>query len=119
MKENDFNLDTTVREKKVFLKKIRIVFTAALFLTGVLSFLGLMMSAWGIKNRIWLQMGLADFVWNMVLTAGITPELGNFSKLLIILIMFIGRLGAFTLASMWVCRPAPHARYIEESIIIG
>ena len=36
MKENDFNLDTTVREKKVFLKKIRIVFTAALFLTGVL-----------------------------------------------------------------------------------
>ena len=69
MKENDFNLDTTVREKKVFLKKIRIVFTAALFLTGVLSFLGLMMSAWGIKNRIWLQMGLADFVWNMVLTA--------------------------------------------------
>lgn len=69
MKENDFNLDTTVREKQVFLKKIRIVFTAALFLTGVLSFLGLMMSAWGIKNRIWLQMGLADFVWNMVLTA--------------------------------------------------
>ena len=50
MKENDFNLDTTVREKKVFLKKIRIVFTAALFLTGVLSFLGLMMSAWGIKT---------------------------------------------------------------------
>lgn len=53
------------------------------------------------------------------LSTGITPELGNFSKLLIILIMFIGRLGAFTLASMWVCRPAPHARYIEESIIIG
>ena len=53
------------------------------------------------------------------LSTGITPELGNFSKLLIILIMFIGRLGAFTLASMWECRPAPHARYIEESIIIG
>ena len=53
------------------------------------------------------------------LSTGITPGLGNMSKLVIILIMFIGRLGAFTLASMWVCRPAPHARYIEESIIIG
>lgn len=53
------------------------------------------------------------------LSTGITPELGNASKLVIILIMFIGRLGAFTIASMWVCRPEPHARYIEESIIIG
>ena len=53
------------------------------------------------------------------LSTGITPGLGNMSKLVIILIMFIGRLGAFTLASMWVCRPAPHARYIEEYIIIG
>ena len=53
------------------------------------------------------------------LSTGITPELGSISKLVIILIMFIGRLGAFTLASMWVCRQMPHARYIEESIIIG
>lgn len=53
------------------------------------------------------------------LSTGITPELGNLSKLVIVLIMFIGRLGAFTLASMWVNRPAPNARYTEESITIG
>ncbi len=53
------------------------------------------------------------------LSTGITPELGSLSKLVIVLIMFTGRLGAFTLASMWVCRPAPSARYTEESIIIG
>lgn len=53
------------------------------------------------------------------LSTGITPELGDLSKLVIVLIMFIGRLGAFTFASMWVCRPTPNARYTEESIIIG
>lgn len=53
------------------------------------------------------------------LSTGITPELGNLSKLVLVLIMFIGRLGAITLASMWVCRPTPNARYTEESIIIG
>lgn len=53
------------------------------------------------------------------LSTGITPELGNLSKLVIVVIMFIGRLGAFTLASMWANRPAPSARYTEESIPIG
>ena len=53
------------------------------------------------------------------LSTGITPELGNISKLIIVIIMFIGRLGAFTLASIWVNRPAPNARYTEESITIG
>lgn len=53
------------------------------------------------------------------LSTGITPELGNLSKLVIVLIMFIGRLGVFTIASMWVNRPAPNVRYIEESITIG
>lgn len=53
------------------------------------------------------------------LSTGITPELGNLSKLVIVFIMFIGRLGAFTLASVWVSRPMPSARYTEESIIIG
>lgn len=53
------------------------------------------------------------------LSTGITPELENLSKLVIVIIMFIGRLGAFTLASMWANRPAPNARYTEESIPIG
>lgn len=53
------------------------------------------------------------------LSTGITPNLIPLSKFIIILVMFIGRLGAFTLFSMWVDRPAPSARYVEESITIG
>ena len=53
------------------------------------------------------------------LSTGITPGLCDISKLILVLIMFIGRLGAFTIASMWVCRPAPTARSTEESITIG
>ena len=53
------------------------------------------------------------------LSTGITPNLIPLSKFIIILVMFIGRLGAFTLFSMWIDRPAPSARYVEESITIG
>lgn len=53
------------------------------------------------------------------LSTGITPSLGGISKLVLIIIMFIGRLGAFTIASMWVNRPEPSTRYTEESITIG
>ena len=53
------------------------------------------------------------------LSTGITPDLLDASKLIIIAIMFIGRLGAFTLLSMWIDRSTPSAHYTEESIIIG
>ena len=33
--------------------------------------------------------------------------------------MFIGRVGAVTLLSLWVERPEPTARYTEEAITIG
>ena len=52
------------------------------------------------------------------LSTGITPNLIPLSKFIIILVMFIGRLGAFTLFSMWIDRPAPSPRYVEESITI-
>ena len=53
------------------------------------------------------------------LSTGITPDLSPASKLVLILTMFIGRLGAFTLFSLWVERPEPSARYTEEMITIG
>ena len=53
------------------------------------------------------------------LSTGITPDLSDFSKLVIILIMFIGRLGAFTLLSIWIERPESGFRYTEESVTIG
>ena len=53
------------------------------------------------------------------LSTGITPELGTAGKLVIIIIMFIGRLGAFTLLSMWIERPEKNVRYTEETVTIG
>ena len=53
------------------------------------------------------------------LSTGITPNLSGASKAVIILTMYIGRLGAFTLLSMWINREEPSVRYTEESITIG
>ena len=52
-------------------------------------------------------------------STGITPDLCVLSKLVLILTMFIGRLGAFTLLSIWINRPEPGVRYTEEMITIG
>ena len=53
------------------------------------------------------------------LSTGITPDLGWAGKLVIIIVMFIGRLGAMTILSMWINHPEPRARYTEEGIAVG
>lgn len=53
------------------------------------------------------------------LSTGITPELGIAGKLVIILVMFTGRVGAFTLLSMWTERKESGVRYSEETVVIG
>ena len=53
------------------------------------------------------------------LSTGITPGLSVASKLVLIFTMFIGRVGAFTLVSIWIDRDEPSIHYTEESIAIG
>ncbi len=53
------------------------------------------------------------------LSTGITPSLCEGSKIILIFTMFAGRVGTFTLLSMWIDRPAPSAHYTEESITVG
>ena len=53
------------------------------------------------------------------LSTGITPELGSAAKLVLIITMFAGRVGMFTLLSIWIDRPAPNAHYTDESVPIG
>ena len=55
----------------------------------------------------------------MGLCTGITPGLGWPAKLVLIITMFAGRVGMFTLLSMWIDRLAPAARYTEESLTVG
>ena len=53
------------------------------------------------------------------LSTGITSELGTAGRIVLIVLMFIGRLGAFTLLSIWINRTEKNARYTEETLPIG
>ncbi len=53
------------------------------------------------------------------LSTGITPDLGIPGKLVIILTMFIGRLGPLTIASLWAFKTTANARFTEENVTIG
>ena len=53
------------------------------------------------------------------LSTAITPGLSVAGKLVIILVMYTGRIGAFTLLSMWIEHPEPNARYTQEAVTIG
>ncbi len=53
------------------------------------------------------------------LSTGITPDLSVASKIIIILTMFIGRLGPLTMASIWIYKPASNINYSEENLTIG
>ena len=54
------------------------------------------------------------------LTMGITPELGTFSKLCLIVLMYCGRLGSIAVAMAIVRRKIiPKISYPEEKITIG
>lgn len=53
------------------------------------------------------------------LTTGITPTLCTASKIVLIVTMFIGRLGPLTLITLWWMNEKPSARYSEEEVNIG
>lgn len=53
------------------------------------------------------------------LSTGITPDLGVGSKLLSILIMYIGRLGPLTIASLWYFSRGERVKVPEGNIVIG
>lgn len=50
---------------------------------------------------------------------GLTPDLSAFSKIVIIVCMFIGRLGPVTIANLLVTGSEKAARYTEENVLIG
>ena len=53
------------------------------------------------------------------LSTGITPSLSVGSKLLSILVMYIGRLGPLTVASLWYFTRGERAAYPEGNIAVG
>ncbi len=72
------------------------------------------------------QVPLADALFEMTsafatvgLSTGITPGLSLGSKLLSILIMYIGRLGPLTIATLWYFNKGERVRYPDGNIAIG
>ncbi|QHQ60779.1 H(+)-transporting ATPase [Anaerocolumna sedimenticola] len=53
------------------------------------------------------------------LSTGITPELSSLSKLILILTMFVGRLGPLTIATIWSFKAMSNVTYSEETLTIG
>lgn len=53
------------------------------------------------------------------LSTGITPDLSVLSKIILILTMFIGRLGPLTIATIWSFKAMSNVSYSEETITIG
>ena len=53
------------------------------------------------------------------LSTGITPDLTSVSEVVIIVTMFIGRVGPLTIASLLTVKPLSNVRYSEETITIG
>lgn len=53
------------------------------------------------------------------LSTGITPDLCTGSKFVLMVIMFIGRLGPLTIASLWTAKLASNVSYSEEELMVG
>ncbi|MBQ7124794.1 MAG: TrkH family potassium uptake protein, partial [Clostridia bacterium] len=72
------------------------------------------------------QLSLSDALFEMTsafgtvgLTTGITTSLSMGSKLLTILVMYIGRLGPMTVATLWSFSKGERIGYAEGNIAIG
>ena len=61
----------------------------------------------------------AIFFGTVGLSTGITPDLCDGAKLLSIVIMYIGRLGPLTIASLWYFTRGDRVSYPEGNIAIG
>lgn len=53
------------------------------------------------------------------LSTGITPTLPSVAKYILIVTMFIGRLGPLTIASLWIFKKPSSISYAEETLTLG
>ena len=72
------------------------------------------------------QLTMRDALFEMVsafgtagLSTGITASLGTGARLLSILIMYIGRLGPMTIATLWYFNKGERVRFPEGNISVG
>ena len=98
-------------------RKASVITFLALGVVVVGTDLMLVMDPW-VSLRAGLFVGVSAF-WTVGLSTGITPDLSLGSKLLSIFIMYIGRLGPLTIATLWHFSVGERVRYSEGNIAIG
>lgn len=88
--------------------------------------LGIVITGTYIMSVMEPELQLKDMLFEVVsafgtvgLSTGVTPELSDGSKILSMLIMYIGRLGPLTIASLWHFTNGERAGYPEGNIAIG
>lgn len=102
-------------------RSLLLVFVSLLFL-AILSFL--LMLTQGTDSRFGLEYVIFEVISAFAtagLTLGLTPHLTDFGQCVIMLTMFIGRVGVYTVMFSVLNVHGEHApyRYPEESVIIG
>ena len=98
-------------------RKASVISMLAVFLVMTASYLMLIFDP---------QLSLRDVLFEMIsafstsgLSTGITPQLSAQSRILSIIMMYIGRLGPLTVASLWYFTIGERVRYPEGTIAIG
>lgn len=98
-------------------RKASVISMLAVFLVMTASYLMLIFDP---------QLSLRDVLFEMIsafstsgLSTGITPQLSAQSRILSIIMMYIGRLGPLTVASLWYFAIGERVRYPEGTIAIG
>ena len=118
------NLFRRTITRETGIKAIALVLLAVAFI-GILLFLLLIVQAPDLRHEHPRE--FLDYAFEAVsafatvgLTLGMTPELHTGGKIIVILMMFVGRVGLLTVAFAITGRSRPNStRYAEENIMIG
>jgi trk system potassium uptake protein TrkH len=110
---------------EIVLRALALLLLAAGFVVGVTLALTVtepeVLKRAGITTNVFvrLQFEVLSAFGTVGLSTGITPALSAYGKALIILTMFVGRVGPLTLAVALAARPSAAIRYPREQVWVG
>lgn len=111
--------DITLFQRRIDLDSVHKAYSTAMLycLACVLGTMMLTIDGYGLVESLFEAFSAVGTVG---LTLGITPSLPTLSKVTVILMMFIGRVGSVSvLMAMTNDKPQPKIRYLKEQILIG
>jgi len=114
------NKDVNIFKKRIsddIIKKVMALITASMSLLFAMVFLLLLIEPFGFEHIFFEAVSAFGTVG---LSMGITPYLSNIGKLIIITLMYLGRVGPLTLIfAISEMRSSSHYTYTEEKVSIG